>query len=245
MSVIHIKSCLTGAESARGLTVVIDVFRFSNTALALLSRGARYLIPVQELDKAYRLKKEHPEYLLVGERKGLPPPGFDLGNSPAEALFFDLTGKIAIVTTSAGTRGLLAASKAADEVIIGSFANIKAVVNYINKREPRVITLVPMGFEGTEKAEEDELCAEYIRNVLEGNSPSFAQIRKKLLETAGAERLRSLGQIEDLDLCTQLNIFNLIPKVKKISEISSNPFFVVKSVSGDQYTKNHQIPPGI
>src|SRR6056297_3662779 len=80
---IRIKSCIEDAREAEGLTVIIDVFRASNTIIACLGQGAEYVIPVGSLEKAYRLKEQHPDHLLAGERKSLPPEGFDFGNTPA------------------------------------------------------------------------------------------------------------------------------------------------------------------
>ena len=97
------KSCVEGALKAEGLAVIIDVFRASNTIIACLARGAEVIIPVRGLDEAYDLKRENPQYLLFGERGGLPPEGFDYGNSPAQASRLQLSGKRIIFTTSAGT----------------------------------------------------------------------------------------------------------------------------------------------
>ena len=50
-----------GAKQARGLTVVIDVFRAFSTACYTFGNGAKKIIPLGNIDTAYTLKKENPE----------------------------------------------------------------------------------------------------------------------------------------------------------------------------------------
>ena len=210
---IEIKSCLEGAKEAEGLTVIIDVLRASNTIIATLNKGANYIIPVEDLADAYRLKKTNPEYLLFGERNGLAPEGFDCGNSPAEVSNLDLKNKLIVFTTSAGTKAIINAENA-DEIIIASYANAEAVANYIKNRNPDKVTLVAIGLDAYKKAEEDELCAQYIKELLEGRKPNYESMKKIILKSDGANRLRRLNQLDDLKFCTErLNFYDIVPKV--------------------------------
>ncbi len=211
---IQIKSCLKGAKEAKGLTVIIDVFRASNTIITCLNQGAEYIIPVGTLEAAHKLKKESPDHLLFGERQGSPPKGFDYGNSPAETSQLDLHDEKIIFTTSAGSQGILNAVKS-DEIIIGSFANAKSIINYIRKKNPQKVTLVAIGHNATEKASEDELCAEYIKEKLLDKNPDFENMKKETLEDKGSDRLRKLNQEDDLDFSLKLDISNIVPRVDK------------------------------
>ncbi len=65
---IEVVDFVAGARSAQGLVVVIDVFRAFSVGAYAFARGARAIIPVQSIDEARRLKAEHPEHLLIGER---------------------------------------------------------------------------------------------------------------------------------------------------------------------------------
>jgi len=67
-----------------------------------------------------------PHYLLCGERGGLPPDGFDYGNSPAEFSRLDLGGRGAILATSNGTR-VLSALTSAPSVLVGCLLDRTAV----------------------------------------------------------------------------------------------------------------------
>ncbi|MGM0532116.1 MAG: 2-phosphosulfolactate phosphatase [Bacteroidota bacterium] len=207
---IRIKSCIEGAKESEGLTVIIDVFRASNTIIACLGQGADCVIPVGSLEKAYHLKEQHPGYVLAGERKSVPPEGFDFGNTPAYAATQDLNGKKIIVTTSAGTQGIVNAQNA-DEILIGSFANASAIVEYILCKNPKIVTLAAMGFESYEKAEEDEQCAFYLKELLSGKTPDIHQIKEKILVSKGATRLRNLGRTDDLKFALKFNIYPMLP----------------------------------
>ncbi len=141
---IDILDLIEGAKQARGLTVIIDVFRAFSTACYVVGNGARQIIPVGDVDLAYKLREENPDYILMGERKGKMLPGFDYGNSPTEIQTVDFSGKTVIQTTSAGTQGF-ANAKDADALITGSFVNAEAIVAYIKKKSPEKVALVCMG----------------------------------------------------------------------------------------------------
>ena len=141
---------IEGAKEARGLTVVIDVFRAFTVACYAYANGAEDIITVGRLEDAYRIKESHPDYILSGERHGRIQPGFDYGNSPARIENVDFTGKTIIHTTSAGTQGIVNAVRA-DEIITGSFVNAKAVARYIGDKNPENVSLVCMGDEGVKK----------------------------------------------------------------------------------------------
>jgi len=164
---IRILQLLDGARQARGLTVIIDVFRAFSLEAYLYGQGAECTLPVSSLEQAYELKKAHPEYLLAGERKGAICPGFDFGNSPSAIAGRDFSGKTVVHTTSAGTQGVAAAS-GADEILGGALVNAEATARYIISRHPEEVSLVCMGWEGLKKTEEDLLCAEYLRALLQG-----------------------------------------------------------------------------
>src|SRR6056297_2211457 len=211
---IRIKSCIEGARQAKGLTIIIDVFRSSNTIIASLAQGADYVIPVGKLEEAYRLKKAYPRHLLIGERKSQTPEGFDFGNSPSRIASMDMKNKQVILTTSAGTQGIVSAT-GADEILIASFANAASVLKYIHQKNPSYVTLAPMGFESSEKAEEDEQCALYLKEQLEGKTSNFEAMKKKMLSCKGAERLRSIGREDDLHYALLLDIHPIVPRFNR------------------------------
>jgi 2-phosphosulfolactate phosphatase len=127
------------------------------------------------------LRRCHPDWLIMGEAHGHKVPGFDYGNSPDEVSSVNFRGKMVIQRTSSGVQGILAAS-GADEILLGSFVLAEATVEYIKRRNPEVVSIVAMGWEGNYEAIEDELCAEYLEARLLGERPDFPDIACRIRE---------------------------------------------------------------
>jgi 2-phosphosulfolactate phosphatase len=180
---IRLASLTSGAADAVGTTVVIDVFRAFTSAAVALSRGARRVVMVDDLEAALALRRAGIGDCCIGERRGRKPGGFDFGNSPAELAAADLAGKTLIQTTSNGTAGIHAA-RGAGRVYAGAFVTAEATVQAILRDAPPVVTLVAMGRHGTTRADEDELCALYLRSRLEGRRPDVEALRALLASMA-------------------------------------------------------------
>lgn len=217
---IQILQLIEGARVATGLTVVIDVFRAFSTACYAIDKGAKKIIPVGNIEKAYRLKEQNPEYILMGERNEMKPDGFDFGNSPAQLLNADLKGKTIVHTTSSGTQGIEAASHA-PAIITGSFVNAGAIVQYIQKQNPETVSLVCMGYACEFPTDEDTLCAEYIRNELKGLPNDFEKMKTIIRKGSGKRFFEAEKQAwapnDDFELCLNLNRFGFVLKVEKES----------------------------
>lgn len=218
---IKILQNIEGAKKANGLAVIIDVFRAFSTACYVFAQGAKTIIPVGSLELAYRLKKENPDFILMGERDGAIQPGFDFGNSPFEIRNIDFKNKTVVHTTTAGTQGIANASKA-EEVITGSFVNAAAIIGYIRSKNPRNVSLVCTGTANETILDEDAVCARYIRNALLDKSNDFGEIVRHL-KTAGFANHFFDPKIEshpegDFELCMALDKFPFVLKVESYKE---------------------------
>ena len=162
---IEILELLEGARKARGCTVIIDVFRAFSLEPFLLDQNAKELTAVETVETAWKMRKEDPDLILMGERHGRILDGFDYGNSPASIRGIDFTGKRIAHTTSAGTRGLAGAVNAS-RLFAASLVNSMATAKVIQAMNPDHVSLVCMGWECHRNTEEDLLCAEYIRSIL-------------------------------------------------------------------------------
>jgi 2-phosphosulfolactate phosphatase len=216
---IKILQLVEGAREARGLTIVIDVFRAFSSACYVAGNGARQIISVGEVETAFRLKAKHPDYLLMGERNERMVEGFDYGNSPFQVESINFTGKTVVQTTSAGTQGLVSAEYA-DQIMTGSFVNADAIVNYIISQSPAQVSLVCMGYAARHPIEEDTLCAEYIRMKLLGETPDYREMTETIRRTSG-QRFFVAGHQDyapstDFYLCLDLNRFDFILRAEKI-----------------------------
>jgi 2-phosphosulfolactate phosphatase len=165
---------VAGAASARGIAIVIDVFRACSVVAHALAAGARCVVPVAGIEDARALKQANPNSLLVGERHARKLPGFDCGNSPSEVLAQDLTGRSLIHTTHAGTQGLTAAFAAAERIFTGAFVNASATVAAVRALAPTEVTVVAMGHEARETCLEDDLCRDWLMAALAGEPLSSA-----------------------------------------------------------------------
>ncbi|KPK84079.1 MAG: hypothetical protein AMS27_11005 [Bacteroides sp. SM23_62_1] len=217
---IDIFHLVEGTRKARGLTVIIDVFRAFSTACYAANNGAAGIIAVALTEQAFKLKEEHPGYILLGEENERFIPGFDYGNSPYHILDVDFSGKTVVQRTTAGTQGLVNAIHA-DELLTASFVNAGAVIEYIKVRKPQQVSLVGMGYSTLEPVEEDIFCAEYIRNKLIGKESDFSEM-VEIIKKTSAQRFYDPANIkfsppQDVDLCLDLNRFNFVLKAEKLT----------------------------
>lgn len=174
---IRIGSLLRGAQEAVGTTIIIDVFRAFTTAAVAFSRGADKIVLVAEVEEALALRRQGIGQLCMGEVAGVKPDPFDYGNSPYELETVDLTGKTVVQSTRAGTVGATAAS-AAEKLYLGSFVTASATVRAIQQQQPDLVSIVAMGYASKQRADEDEQCALYLRNRLQGRRPDPDAVRQ-------------------------------------------------------------------
>jgi 2-phosphosulfolactate phosphatase len=109
-------------EPTHSLFVVVDVLRASSSIVTLLESGAWRVVPAPSVEGARALKETLPDHLLCGERSGVPPEGFDFGNSPAEFTRVDVAGRAVILATSNGTR-IMASLADAPSTLVGCLLN--------------------------------------------------------------------------------------------------------------------------
>jgi len=219
MSKINILHLIEGAKQAEGLTVIIDVFRAISLECYLYDMGVKEIRPIGSVEDAFALHEEIPDSVLIGERNGKKCDGFDFGNSPSTVISESVKGKTILHTTSAGTQGIVNATKAT-EIITGSLVNAKAVAEYIKKKNPETVSLVCMGNAGVRPAAEDELCAEYIKSLVEGVAlPDFEKRVAELKRYGGEhffdENRQEIYPKEDFFMCIKYDKFPFVIKIKK------------------------------
>lgn len=219
---VELFQMIEGARQAKGLTVIIDVFRAFSLECYLMAAGAKRLLPVGAKETAYALKEEHPDYILVGERHGVILPGFDYGNSPSQTEGVDFTGRTLVHTTSAGTQGIVHAA-GADEILTGSLVNAGAIARYIQKKGCGQVSLVCMGLEGKAEGPEDILCGRYIKSLLEGNPLDMEAELSVLRGTPSAEKFfrkenQHVFPEQDYRMCTDVDRFDFVLKVERLEK---------------------------
>lgn len=215
---IEILHLIEGARAARGTAVIIDVFRAFTVEAWLAQQGAAHIIPVGDKQIAYDYKQAHPDAVLVGERLGKILPGFDYGNSPSQLEHADLTGKTVIHTTSAGTQGIANAVHA-DEILTGSLVNARAIADYLKRNRVERVSLVCMGLNAQRPIEEDTLCAQYIKSLLEDCPLDLGPGIENLKVTSGEKFFDPAQQAvfpeRDFWLSTQVDRFDFVLRLKR------------------------------
>lgn len=211
---------LAGAQAAQGIAVVVDVFRAFTCTPFLFSMGIERSILVATPEEALAMKQQDRSLILVGELKGVPIQGFDLGNSPSQILnqgkaFF--TGKTVVQRTSSGVQGALAALDVADEVLLASYCLANATARYILSRSPERVSIVAMGVQLKEIAPEDEWCARYIAHLLSAADYDHNDALRDILFHETTQKFlrgdRAEFPAEDPVLCLQRDIHEFALKV--------------------------------
>ena len=209
---------LDTCHNATGVVVVIDVLRaFSNAAYAF-SRGAAEMYPVSGVEAALQLKAKIPNSLVCGEVGGLPPEGFDFGNSPTQTRELDLTGKAIVQSTGAGTKGIVRSTKA-EVMLAASLVVASATVRYIQTLDPQDLTFVITGQYAPGHGDEDVACAEYLVALLQGKTPDPKPYIDRVFKSRDAIQHLDPNDVgfphSDLDLCTNIDVFDFYMLVTK------------------------------
>jgi len=215
---IDVVDHVAGATAARGIAIVIDVFRAFAVAPHAVAAGASRVMPVGDVAAALALRQVIPAALLVGERHARRLPGFDAGNSPTEVIALNVAGRPVVHTTHAGTQGLVNATLA-DEVLTGSFVNVSAIARYVRQRRPGVVTIVRMGHEARERCAEDDLCAAALLTLLQGGPAlATAAVRDRLREAPAARKFFDpacdWAPEPDFEYCTEVDRFDFVLRVR-------------------------------
>lgn len=218
-----------GAVLQDHTAIVIDVLRATSTIVAALAAGAHAIFPVVSTEDAIKLANSlgRADTLLAGERKGLKIEGFDLGNSPREFTAEAVGGKQVVLSTTNGTRALLAVTPA-DRVLVASFLNLSAVAEASAGAER--LALVCAGREGR-FAIDDALCAGMLLGRLEERLGTALQVEEAgraaltlagaygvdpelLHESAAGHALAEIGLAEDVDWCARVDVEALVPELR-------------------------------
>ena len=215
------------AQVENKLVVVIDILRATSVICHGLNNGAKSFLPVEHVEEAFKLRQAH-GYLCGGERHADKIEGFQFGNSPHDYKPELVTGKTIVLTTSNGTRAVKN-SLSAQHLIIGAFANIDRVVDFI-ANQANDVCLVASGT-GNKFSMDDSLCAgNIIADVLkqkEATLTDVASAHLTLYNALGDDLHKALksscyhynllskkGLQKDLNLCLTKNSCHLLPYLK-------------------------------
>ena len=227
---IEIADFTDGARQARGVAIVIDVFRACSLAAYAIDAGVQSILPVAGISDALAARAARPDALLAGERHAQPFEGADCGNSPTLLLQQPLAGRSLIHCTHAGTQGLTGATQAT-HVFTGALVNATATVRAVLALAPAQVTIIRMGLEARERCAEDDICAELLAWRFSAGTdaalePQFRAdaVRAKLRGCSAAQKFfdaaADWAPLRDFELCTAVDRFDF---AVALSSASSPP----------------------
>jgi 2-phosphosulfolactate phosphatase len=210
-------------EHAESL-VIVDIFRSSTSIVTALENGAREIIPCSSLEKARMLRRAlGDEALLVGERRGLTPRGFDLNISPSLLVREQVEGRRIIYCSTNLMRVVSRHAKGAKHLIIGGLVNAGAVAKYLGKLNLEKVVIVACGLilEKLISLEDVIGAGAIVSRLGEGDFSDTALLARLAYENGNWRRLvpqcyiarylEEIGWGMDLELCLREDASNIVP----------------------------------
>jgi 2-phosphosulfolactate phosphatase len=211
----------TPAEAAAAqLGVVVDVMRATSTIAQALASGYRRVLCCAEVDDALALREElGDEAITGGEREAKRIEAFDAGASPRE--FREPRAETLILSTTNGTRSIVAAAETCDEVVLGALLNLDAVAGYARGRGEDVAVLCA-GYNGAFAIDDAYAAGRIVRLV--GGERTDAAIAAELvaerfpnaLDGINARTYGPPGLEEDIAWCAQESVLEVVPRFSRM-----------------------------
>jgi 2-phosphosulfolactate phosphatase len=211
-------------EAPAPVGIVVDVLRATSTIAQALASGYRRVLCCAEIDDALRLREETEGSIVGGERNALRIEGFDVGASPRE--FLEPRADTLILSTTNGTRAVLAAAARCEEVLLGSLLNLSALAQEVRERGVDA-AIFCAGFKGG-FALDDAYCAGRIVALL-GADRSDAAIAAELVARSFADAHEALnartygppGLAEDILFCSRESVLPVVPRFAGMVDVAA------------------------
>jgi len=207
--------------------IVIDVIRATSTICQALASGYERVLCTAEVDEARALRERLGEGVLGGERNAVRIPGFDLGNSPRE--YLEPMGSTLILSTTNGTRAIVAAAGRCERVLVASLLNLSAVVDAARVHADDVL-VVCAGVQGVPNLD-DTYVAGRIAELLDAERTDAAEAAVRLVGTwdgaeeafrasrSGRNLLENAPNLEpDIPFCARESELDLVPRLVELRD---------------------------
>ena len=228
---MRIDVAFTPDESAAAPTgIVIDVIRATSTICQALASGYERVLCTAEIEEARALRAELDGAILGGERGNVVIPGFDLGNSPRE--YVEPIARELILTTTNGTRAIVAAAARCDRVFVASLRNLDSVVYAVRKAGEDAV-VVCAGVQGT-LALDDAYVAGRIVAALDWERSDAAEGAARLAQTwssaeeafraskSGKNLLQNARDLEgDIAFCAEESVLDVVPRFVRMQGLGA------------------------
>jgi 2-phosphosulfolactate phosphatase len=221
-----------GAGEPAAVAIVIDVLRATTTITCALEQGYRRVLACGELDDARTLAQRLGSgTVLAGERACVRPEGFDLGNSPREFAEGRPLGETLVLTTTNGTRAIVAAAAHAESVLIAGLVNLTSCAASAARlaRQAQGDVLVQCaGVRGGFTMDDAYTAGRYVTELsvwlsewersdaahaAEAIAATFASAADGLAASQSARNLRAADLYEDVRFCARESVTDLVARV--------------------------------
>lgn len=215
----HVAFTPADASSAP-LGIVVDVMRATSTIAQALASGYRRVLCCAEIEQALALRKElGDEAITGGERDAQRVDGFDAGASPRE--FLEPQAETLILSTTNGTRSIVAAAESCDEVVLGALLNLDAVAGHA-KAQWVDYTVFCAGYKGA-FAIDDAYCAGRILRAAGGEPSDAAEAARVIADRfphpadgINARTYGPPGLEEDIAFVAQVSALDVVPRFSRM-----------------------------
>jgi 2-phosphosulfolactate phosphatase len=209
------------------IVVIVDILRATSAIVTAFMNGVKSIIPVATLEEAMDYKKKG--FLVAAERDGIVRDFADFGNSPYNFRREIIGGKDIVYSTTNGTLSIMMA-KESYRVLIGSYLNLRALVDYIH-REDRDLVILCAGWKNKFNLEDTLFAGVLAEEVLKNNrfatncDSTYASVdlwnlaKNDLMgyveKAAQRHRLKKSKLDDVIGYCHTMNLTHLIPALKE------------------------------
>lgn len=203
------------------IAVIVDIFRATSCMTTAFAHGIEKIIPVAQIEECKVLQEQG--YLAAAERNAMKIEGFDLDNSPFSYMKPELAGRTLAMTTTNGTLALTK-SKSAQQVLVGSFLNRKAITDYL-LTQPYDVLVVCAGWKGKYNLEDTlfagaVVCSLKSEFTIEDDAALAAHMIydaakynmiKFIAHSSHVRRLARLNLTRDIEFCLREDLYHVVP----------------------------------
>ena len=202
------------------LGIVVDVMRATSTITQALASGYRRVLCCAEIDDALALRAELGDDAITGgERDAQRVDGFDAGASPRE--FLEPQAETLVLSTTNGTRSIVAAAESCDEVVLGALLNLDAVAAHA-KAKWVDFTVFCAGYKSA-FAIDDAYCAGRILRAAGGDPTDAAEAARVIadrfphaIDGINARTYGPPGLEEDIAFAAQVSVLDVVPRFSRM-----------------------------
>jgi len=209
------------------VAVVVDVLRATSTIVQALAVGYPRVVCCRSVATASDLRA--PGRVLAGESACVRVPGFELGNSPAAMATVGRRGEELVLATTNGSPTVVAASRAAERVLVGCLLNLHAVLAAV-PTDARV-AIICSGTNGRPALEDVYVAGRMVAalgrvpsdaaRVAERVASGYGSPLEALAASEDAAHLRATGQELDIAWCARESVLEVVPEVWSIEDGAS------------------------